>query len=408
MAPLRSVPQAAQDLFILGIASIADEGPADRDCASAHLDGATQGRIPAAETAVAAVMTSSPHPLAAGQPGGSAPGSEVEEHFRPLRDLVAVTAGAPIDQVLKRINDLQQQMAKLAAAGPVTAAQTAAALGNEPVPRASGGSAASNPSRWRAGCRPSPNRAPHCAAVPVARGNRSLRPTTARSGPAALCPLAVNGRFPFVPGSSLDTPLEDFAKLFAPGGLIDGFFNTQLRPFVDTTGNPWKGQAVDGVPPPVSPADIAQFQRAAVIRDMFFAPGSTTIAVRFDITPVSLDAGASQVSLELDGTTVTYAQRPDHDRPRSPGPDRTACRMCASSSTRRRPAARACWPRAVRGRCFACSVAARSAQAGRAGRYTLSFALGNRRATFELRPATALNPFALGVLQDFRCPSVRD
>ena len=47
-------------------------------------------------------------------------------------------------------------------------------------------------------------------------------------GPAALCPLAVNGRFPFVPGSSLETPLDDFAKLFAPGGLIDGFFNTKI------------------------------------------------------------------------------------------------------------------------------------------------------------------------------------
>jgi type VI secretion system protein ImpL len=63
----------------------------------------------------------------------AAPGREVEEHFKPLRELVAVAAGMPIDQVLKRINDLQQQMAKLAAAGPVTAAQTAAALGNEPV-----------------------------------------------------------------------------------------------------------------------------------------------------------------------------------------------------------------------------------------------------------------------------------
>ncbi len=98
---------------------VADEGPAGQDVVSAHPDGAAQGRrgmIPALPAGAAA-----------------APGSEVEEHFRPLRELVAVTAGTPIDQVLKRINDLQQQMAKLAAAGPVTAAQTAAALGNEPV-----------------------------------------------------------------------------------------------------------------------------------------------------------------------------------------------------------------------------------------------------------------------------------
>ena len=133
----------------------------------------------------------------------------------------------------------------------------------------------------------------------------------------------MNGRFPFVPGSSLETPLDDFAKLFAPGGLIDGFFNTQLRPYVDTTGKTWKAQAVDGVPAPVSPADLAQFQRAAVIRDLFFASGSTTIAVRFDITPVELDSGASQVSLEFDGTSVTYAHGPSRSTQITwPGPNR--------------------------------------------------------------------------------------
>jgi type VI secretion system protein ImpL len=129
------------------------------------------------------------------------------------------------------------------------------------------------------------------------------------NGPARLCTPAVNGRFPFVPGSSNETPLDDFSKLFSPGGLIDGFFNTQLKPYVNTTGKTWTPQAVDGVSAPVSPADIVQFQRAAVIRDLFFASGST-IAVRFDITPVELDSGASQVNLEFDGTSVTYAHGP--------------------------------------------------------------------------------------------------
>ena len=41
-------------------------------------------------------------------------------------------------------------------------------------------------------------------------------------------------------------------------------------------------------------------------------------------------------------------------------------------------------------------------------RYTLTFTLGNREATFEIRAASVLNPFAPGVLQDFRCPSVRE
>ena len=48
-------------------------------------------------------------------------------------------------------------------------------------------------------------------------------------------------------------------------------------------------------------------------------------------------------------------------------------------------------------------------QAGSAERYTLTFSPGGgRSATFELRAGSVLNPFAPGVLQDFRCPSVKD
>jgi type VI secretion system protein ImpL len=45
--------------------------------------------------------------------------------------------------------------------------------------------------------------------------------------------------------------------------------------------------------------------------------------------------------------------------------------------------------------------------AGSPERYTLTFSLGERSATFELRAGSVMNPFAPGVLQDFRCPSVR-
>ena len=206
----------------------------------------------------------------------------------------------------------------------------------------------------------------------------------------------MNGRFPFVPGSTLDTPLEDFAKLFAPGGLIDGFFNTQLRPFVDTTGNSWIGQMADGVAAPVSPSDILQFQRAAVLRDMFFAPGSTTVAVRFDIAPVSLDAGASQVSLELDGATVTHSQgAPTRSTQITwPGPDRLQnVRLVFDPPP---PGGTGVLAESGPWAMFRLFGRGTLSPAGAPGRYTLSFTLGNRRATFELRPATRSIPSRWG------------
>jgi type VI secretion system protein ImpL len=46
-------------------------------------------------------------------------------------------------------------------------------------------------------------------------------------------------------------------------------------------------------------------------------------------------------------------------------------------------------------------------QAGSADKYTLSFRSGQRSATFAIRAGSVLNPFKPGVLQDFRCPSVK-
>ena len=103
-------------------------------------------------------------------------------------------------------------------------------------------------------------------------------------------------------------PLDDFTKLFAPGGKLDAYFKAQIAPFVDMSGRTWRLQSVADVPPPISSTDLAQFQRAASIRDLFFGSGS--LAVHFEIAPEFLDTAAKQATLDLSGTTVVYAHGP--------------------------------------------------------------------------------------------------
>jgi len=225
-------------------------------------------------------------------------------------------------------------------------------------------------------------------------------------GPGSLCALAVNGRYPFVPGSVNDVPLDDFARLFAPGGLIDGFFNTQLRPYVDMSGKIWRLQPAEGVASPVTPVDLVQFQRAAIIRDLFFAGGGTTPSVRFDIAPGDLDPGARQATLDLDGTTIVSI----HGPPRAtqitwPGPNRMQIVRLLfdpppASGT---GALQETGPWAM----FRMFGHARMKQADSAERYTLTFQVGGHEAGFEIRAGSILNPFAMGVLQEFRCPNVQ-
>ena len=411
VVPLRTLPQAAQDLYILA----SPQSPM-RDLLASMARQVTLTVLPAgAATAGGPAKAGAAPPLdenaerlkdlfgtaPSGQPA-AAPGHEVDEHFKALRDLVGNGPGAPIDLVLKSLNDLQQQLAKLAAA-PVGATAPAPAAADDPALalRAEAQRQPEPLARWLTSMASS--------GTALRGGNVKQQIVVAfngSGGPAALCSLAVTGRYPFVPGSANDVPLDDFARLFAPGGLIDGFFNTQLRPYVNTSGKAWQLQPVDGVMPPITPADLAQFQRAATIRDLFFAGGATTPSVRFDITPVSLDAGAKQATLDFDGTAVVSI----HGPPRAtqitwPGANRMqTVRLVFDPPSSGSPGAlQDTGPWAM----FRMFGRARLQQAGSPERYNITFQSGDREAVFEIRAASILNPFAPGVLQDFHCPTVQ-
>jgi len=178
-----------------------------------------------------------------------------------------------------------------------------------------------------------------------------------------------------------------------------------LRPYVDMSGPAWHPQAADGVPAPVSSADLAQFQRAANIRDAFFAAGGTTPSIRFDITPVSLDRTTKQATLELDGTTITASQG-------LPRPTQITWPGMVQSSTARLvfdppPAGQPGGLQEAGPWSMFRLFGRGKLRAGTApDRYTLTFQVGDRQATFEIRVSSGPNPFLPGLLQDFRCPEV--
>ncbi len=423
VVPMRSLAQAAQDLYILSspdspmrslLGSVARQvtlsvpppPPAGVAGAAAGAVGAAGAAVAGASAAVAgadgrlAALFGSARP---GEPAPLPPGHEVDEQFKPLRDLVGSGAGAPLDQVLKLLNEVQQRLAKLAAA-PVGASTAggAAATGADPS-LALRAEAARQPqplARWL---------------DTVAAGDAALRSGNARQqivaafngtgGPAALCAAAINGRFPFTAGSASDVPMDDFARLFAPGGLLDGFFNTQLRPYVDMSASPWRAQSVDGVQPPVAAADLAQFQRAASIRDLFFGT-ATTPSLRLDVSAGTLDTTTKQAALELGGVSVVS----EHGPPRPtqitwPGPSgMPMVRLTFDPPPAAGPAAlQATGPWAM----FRLLAQGKLQAAGSPDRYTATFRLGDREAAFDLRAGSTQNPLAPGLLGEFRCPAVQ-
>ncbi len=117
-----------------------------------------------------------------------------------------------------------------------------------------------------------------------------------------FCQRATQGRYPFVRGAAAEIPLDDFGRIFGPGQLIDGFFQNNLRPHIETTQRPWRlTTAALGL----SSAAVEQFMRAADIRDAFFPPGSAVPSVSFTIAPLQ-PGDARQTTLEIDGQVLTF------------------------------------------------------------------------------------------------------
>ena len=409
IVPLRNPQQAAQDLYILGspqspirnllVAVARQFNLTQPPPAPAPTAADKAAAVPAPSTPAAVGQLKGLLSAPAGTPASQVPGKEIDDRYQALRDYVGAGAGAPLDLALKAIDSLRQQLSQLAMASPNTA--QAAPTGDDPIAllHAEAKAAPDPVARWLEAM---------AASATVLRTGSTVdqvkKAFNASGGPASLCRQAVAGRYPFTAGSSGEIPLDDFAKLFAPGGLIDGFFNTQLRPYVDTTGTVWRGQPVDGVPAPIAPADLAQFQRAAVIRDMFFGAGGNVPSVRFDITPVSADAGAKQVTLNLGGTNVAYTNGSQAQSTQITWPG-------ANGMTNARltfdPAPtggdlQASGPWAL----FRLFDQGSLEQAGSVDRYRLTLRSGDRQATFVLRAGSVLNPFASGVLKDFRCPNL--
>ncbi len=223
VVPLRSMGQAVQDLYVLSspqspmrdlLAGIARQltlsVPPPPPAGAA---GAAQG---AAAAATAAAGQAAAGRLAAviGQPAGpppEPPGKSIDDRYKPLRDFVGTGPGAPIDMVLKLLNDMQQQLNRLASAP----------LGSPPPPptgddpaRLLLAEASRQPqpvSRWLQG---------------IAAGGSALRGGGARAqvaaaaagagGPATLCGPAVNGRYPFFRGAANETPLDDLRPPVRP------------------------------------------------------------------------------------------------------------------------------------------------------------------------------------------------
>ena len=66
---------------------------------------------------------------------------------------------------------------------------------------------------------------------------------------------------------------------------------------------------------------LAEFQRAQIIRDVFFRGGGNTPSIQLEFKPLEMDVTIQQFVLDVDGRIVRYAHGPQVPvRVQFPGP----------------------------------------------------------------------------------------
>jgi type VI secretion system protein ImpL len=221
------------------------------------------------------------------------------------------------------------------------------------------------------------------------------------AGPAQFCRQAVAGRYPVVKTAGQDITADDFGKMFGPGGLVDDFFQKNLAQYVDMGGTQWKWRATAndgtlGIPQ----ATLDEFQRAARIRDAFFATGGRQPSMRFDLKPVSLDPAITKFTLDIDGQVLTAAPGAltpgSFQLPSGKGGGQVKLEIQpASAHANAHTEGPWAWFRMLD------KAAVEATPQGE--RYKVSFDADGRKAALELTASSVVNPFRRATLEQFRC-----
>lgn len=266
--------------------------------------GGLQKRIGEARQSLVAMFGNAapdPHQLAV----DDRPEAVVDKHFESLRRLATspedATGGAPIESNLRVIDQLYSYL---------TSAMAALNSGNPP-PQTD----VFDKLQTDAGRLPLPLRKlfgdlSRNSSAQVSGAMRANLAQDAQGGVGRLCQHMIAGRYPFLRSSPRDVALDDFSKMFAPGGLMDSFFQKNLASQIDVSDGRWRFRR-DATGSASGDARLAgSFQNADLIRTVFFPGNATAPSLQVELTPLDLDPGIAQYTLDVDGQTIRYAHGP--------------------------------------------------------------------------------------------------
>ena len=230
----------------------------------------------------------------------------------------------------------------------------------------------------------------------VERARDALSELWAASG-ARECERAVTGRYPFAPDAEPEVTLDDFARVFGPGGLFEGFFEENLSGFVDRSADPWTWAGGLGTAGETSEA-LAQFERADAIRRAFFPGDGAEPEVEVTLDLVRLDAAARVALAEIGGERSVHGlDRAERRTLVWPGEGVTARLTLLPGSQDRSIEETGEWAP------FRLFDRARTSPVSD-NRFEAAYDVAGREAVFTVTAGSVNNPFRLPAIEEFACP----
>jgi type VI secretion system protein ImpL len=323
------------------------------------------------------------------------PGANVDAQFRPFQALVDGPAGRrPIDALTQNFRDIHQSL-QLATEVP---SQTERVTTNLQL----------QISTLRANASRLPKQLARMvnatadefegdvAETSVVNLNQMLDQTVTRP-----CEDAVNGRYPFASNGTEEITIADFAKLFAPGGLMDRFFAQNLASLIDMTGQDWSWKQDARFGRDLSKSTLKDFQLAAEIRNAFFPLGGSVPSVSVTFTPFSLHGDADAAALDVGGQIVHSNQSGN-----SPGtvawPSGATSESASLSLTPEMPGRESAIT--FNGPWSLKRLLDKAAVTSKESSVEARFVIGGRDVAYTIQTGSDPDPFLLPALSEFSCP----
>ncbi len=233
------------------------------------------------------------------------------------------------------------------------------------------------------------------AATTIAQINAELT-----SQVASVCTNIVDGRYPFSKSPARQVPLSEFAQLFAPDGVLDRFFNTHLAVHANMGAGDWTWRDDSPLADKLSLQTLRQFQHAAAIRDAFFPGRSPTVALEVTVNQTAAHDRIKQSVLVVDdqpiqmrkvGNTPVTITWPG-------GGGNTQLQLLPEMNNRE--------SQILFQGPWAFLEFLRNGNPRQVGDVMqVSYVIGGRNITYEVRVNALVNPFNMAELREFRCPT---